>query len=231
MAKPFKAISLAELALEGQKASSAQMLKFDLERRNCDQQKLEALINRAGIPKRYVNKSFDDFCADTEGKQFARDMCQRYADQFEDVLAWGRCMILTGTSGTGKTHLSCAILKRVVEAGYTGLFLTQAEMLRTIRATYSPASKLTEVEVFNRYLSADLLILDEIGVSIGSELTREALIFEVINGRSQAMKPTVILGNLNPKQMEEYLGDRIWDRIQEHRGPLITFDWESYRRV
>ncbi|MBT6550416.1 MAG: ATP-binding protein [Gammaproteobacteria bacterium] len=191
---------------------------------------IEKAVQRAGIPERFICKAFDSYQATATDSMRAKKICQRYADNFTDVLKKGVCMVLTGQAGTGKTHLAISILSQVINNGNTGLFITVSEMLRAIRGTYSPASKKTEQQVFDDFILADLLVLDEVGVSIGDDEKRKAIIFDVINGRYNRMKPTIILGNLTPDEMEQYLGFRVWDRIKESEAPVISFDWGSYRR-
>lgn len=110
------------------------------------------------------------------------------------------------------------------------MYVTVSEMLRHIRSTYSSASTKTEQEVFDDYILVDLLVLDEVGVSIGDEGKRQALIFDVLNGRYSLNKPTIVLSNLLPSEMKEYLGHRVWDRLLEHRAPIVKFNWGSFRR-
>lgn len=194
------------------------------------QRDIERMLSRAGVPPRFQGKEFEGF--DDVGDQArsrAREICKRYADGFDTVLQNGVCMVLTGNPGTGKTHLAIAVLKQVMRRGRTGMFVTVSEMLRTIRATYSASSKESEQQVFERFIGVDLLVLDEIGVAIGDEEKRKALIFDVINGRYNAMRPTIIIGNLKPEKMREYLGPRVWDRLQESEAPTISFAWTSYR--
>ncbi len=135
-----------------------------------------------------------------------------------------------GGPGTGKTHLACAVLGRIIADGYTGLFLTVSEGLRLIRSTYSPGASHTEVEVFEMLTGPDLLVLDEVGVAIGNALTRRAMLFDVLNARYGQMRPTVLIGNLTVPEMEAYLGDRLMDRLQELGSVTLPFTWASYRR-
>ena len=193
------------------------------------QKNLEELINRAGIPRRFKNRTFLSFRAETQQKQQALSICKQYANQFEKMRAGGICLVLTGLPGTGKTHLACSILNKILNDGKSGLFMTVAELLRSIRSTYSPASKQTEQQVYNHLLTADLLVLDEVGIAIGKAEVQEAMIFDVINGRYSDGLPTVLLSNLDPEQMAKFLGERVWDRIKEGDAPVISFGWESYR--
>ena len=78
-----------------------------------------------------------------------------------------------------------------------------------------------------RAAQPDLLILDEIGVQIGSE-HEKLLLFDVLNGRYQQCRPTILISNLSGSDLEAYLGQRVMDRYREC-GAVLAFDWNSYR--
>ena len=44
------------------------------------------------------------------------------------------------------------------------------------------------------FIRPDLLILDEVGVQFGSE-TEKMILFEIINGRYEQLKPTIVISN------------------------------------
>jgi DNA replication protein DnaC len=222
--------SFADLRSIGERAAQDQV---DVNRQAAvdrEQSELEKLFSRSGVPPRFAGKYFDDYVPAGLAQTRAKEICQKYADRFEKLSASGVCMVLTGGTGTGKTHLACSVLRLVMVAGRTGIFLTVTELLRSIRSTYSSSSKETETDVVARFINADLLVLDEIGLSIGKQDIREAQLFDVINGRYAALKPTVLIGNLSPAEMEKYLGVRVWDRVCEGKAPVVVFDWETYRR-
>ena len=78
------------------------------------------------------------------------------------------------------------------------------------------------------FIRPDLLILDEVGVQFGSE-TEKMILFEIINGRYEQLKPTIVISNL-ADALTDYLGERVVDRLREGGGRMLIFDWPSYRR-
>jgi DNA replication protein DnaC len=84
--------------------------------------------------------------------------------------------------------------------------------------------------VFETLTSPDLLVLDEVGVAIGNELTRRAMLFDVLNTRYGQMRPTVLIGNLTAAEMEAYLGERIMERLMDLGSIMVPFTWSSHRR-
>ena len=70
--------------------------------------------------------------------------------------------------------------------------------------------------------------VDEIGVQFGSD-TEKMFIFEVLDGRYNKMKPTILISNLPISGIKECIGDRCIDRLREDGGKVIVFDFESQR--
>ena len=192
---------------------------------------LDHRLGSSAIPKRFVDKSFDGYKADNAGQKRALKVCQEYADYFADHSKAGRCLMLVGRPGTGKTHLSAAIANFVMHAGdWTAAYRPMGSILHAIRDTYDQESARTEGQIISALVSADLLILDEIGASKEKPSDFElATIFAIINGRYEEMRPTMIVSNLPPKELSAAIGDRCVDRLRENGGIVLGFDWESAR--
>jgi DNA replication protein DnaC len=200
------------------------------ERRAARQAAVDRAVGRAGVPARFRDHRIEDFVAEGEAQLRALTLAQEYAANFPAIRARGNCLLLLGAPGTGKTHLACAILAQVIQAGYTGLFLSVSEALRRIRATDSPGASQTEVEVFALLTTPDLLVLDEVGVAIGDEAKRRAILFDVLNARYNELRPTILIGNLTATELAGYLGERTMERLSESGSALVAFTWASYRR-
>lgn len=202
-----------------QRAQAAQCLQRQVERR----------FHMSALPPRYLTRTFDNYRAETDGQMKALAVTKRYADNFDHCLETGAGMILAGRPGTGKTHLACAIANQLIQEGRTALFITVAAMLRMIRETYGNRDGgKTEQQVINELRQIDLLIIDEVGVQRGTE-AEEHLLFEVLNERNAYYRPTVMISNLNAKEMTAYVGERSMDRMREGGGKFVAFDWDSYR--
>ncbi|MGC8384980.1 ATP-binding protein [Pseudomonas aeruginosa] len=77
-------------------------------------------------------------------------------------------------------------------------------------------------------MAPDLLILDEVGVQYGKEAELVTL-FDVMNARYSACKPSIVLSNLTLEEIEVFLGQRVMDRLRENGGRAVSFNWESER--
>jgi len=167
------------------------------------------------VPRRFLNRNFENYLAVTRGQRQALEVCRGYAKGFEQMRRRGGGLLLLGGPGTGKTHLACAILAQVIQAGHTGLFLSVSGALRIIRDAYSPRGQRTETEALALLTAVDLLVLDEVGVAIGNASTRRAMLFDILNDRYAELRPMILIGNLTAAELERYLGERIMERLMD----------------
>lgn len=191
--------------------------------------KIEQLLDRSGIPLRFQGRTFSNYRAESVGQRIALTACRAYAEGWKATAERGSSMVLAGGPGTGKTHLACAIARHVAEHEMAAaLFITTTEMLRHIKTTYRKDSPRTERQAMADFIDTpDLLIVDELGVQVGSD-HEKLLLFEILNERYQWMKPTILISNLTAAELEAYLGHRTMDRYREC-GSVIGFDWPSHR--
>lgn len=219
--------------LQIKKAQEEERERIAEERKNAKiaakQRQLEEKTGAARIPKRFQNKTFADYIAETPQQQRALEACRDYAHNFSDNLAAGRCLILSGNVGTGKTHLAAAIADYIVrETEYTAVFRSLHSILQAIKSTYGSDAQNTEGEVLQLFTSPDLLIIDEVGATKSSEFEL-ATIFAIINTRYEDNLPTVVITNLEAAELKNAIGDRCTDRLREGGGRAIAFTWESKR--
>ena len=97
---------------------------------------------------------------------------------------------------------------------------------RSISLTVTNSAE-SEQGVIDRLIEPCLLIVDEVGVQVGSD-HEKLLMFEVLNGRYQSMRPTILISNLSVDELETFLGHRVMDRYREC-GAVLPFDWKSHR--
>ena len=185
--------------------------------------------NASGVPPRFQGASFESYQPGNPRAQKNLAALREYAARFERYRALGLSLILCGKTGTGKTHLACAVLRALAfEHGVCGKYRTAYRAVQEIRASYK-SSDVTELQVLKEFVRPDLLVLDEVGVQFGTDAER-LLLFEALNGRYEDVKPTIVVSNLEPKAIGDYLGDRVMDRLMDNGGATLVFDWQSHRR-
>lgn len=179
------------------------------------------------LPVRFQNVSFDNYQAKNKGQQKAKEICNRYVDEIGGKIAQtGGGLIFCGRPGTGKTHLALAIGRELSKMGLRVVYRNLANLVREVRSTWKEegASESAMIKNFQMY---DLLIIDEIGVQSGTDNERNIL-FEIVNGRYENVRPTIIISNRDVKEVAELISERSVDRITEG-GAIIPFNWESNR--
>ncbi len=209
-------------------AKAAKLAEEAVRRAGDRQQKVATLVARSCIPARFADRTFDGYAAVERGQKIALSVCRAYAEKWPEKCDDGGSLVLTGGPGTGKTHLACAIGNAVMrDSLVSALFVPVSAMLRSIKDTYRKGSERSEQQAINDFCRPDLLILDEVGVQVGSD-HEKLLMFEVLNERYQNLLPTILISNLTPDELETFLGQRVMDRYREC-GSVIAFNWASHR--
>lgn len=159
--------------------------------------------------------------------QLERVTPPRYRDATVDhpqVIAWADAVIadplsapsllLTGTTGTGKTHQAYGALRRIAEAGpdrFTAISVNAADLYGELRPT--GAAGATEARL-RQLRAASLLHIDDLCAEKGSPWVEEVT-YRLLNGRYNTLLPTLITTNLPPQQLAEAVGDRVASRLRE----------------
>ncbi len=191
-----------------------------------EQARVERKRCEAGVGLRYVQASFESFIAETNEQAKALSDCVAYA---EHIAAGGHAnLVMSGQVGTGKTMLACAMVNRLLATGRRVRIAKLGDIVRTIKDSWQKTGCKTETEIIRELVQLDLLVIDEVGQQRGTE-TELLLIFEIIDGRYQAMLPTVLISNLDKDGIRDAIGDRAFDRLRQDGGKLVAFNWGSMR--
>ena len=215
--------------------------KLEIQRENELKQeklaKIAELKNLSLISKRYENVSFENTQTGHNAsfdKAFER--CKRYCENHQKVYENGNGIYLFGAKGTGKTHVTACIanelLKKCVPVLLTNLF----EISKAVKSTFQNGFHESEQEFFERLEKVSFLIFDDLGVETFTKNDRDTwlqtLLFDLINRRYNAKKPTIFSSNYSLNELVNLRGiaERTVDRISEMTsGAVFKFDGESMR--
>ncbi|MCP4977665.1 MAG: ATP-binding protein [Maribacter sp.] len=185
-------------------------------------------IKSSGIPQRYWRSIFLDYQVKTVEQEAVIVECKNFAKGDYSGL------IISGTNGTGKTMLASIILNTIIRRtphdnngfdSHKRLYTEAIKMIRCIKDTWR--KKTSEQDAIDKFVKPEVLVIDEIGMQYGSPVEAQ-FITEIINDRYNQRKKTIILGNLNIKEITEIVGDRVVDRFRED-GKLLVCNWKSFR--
>ncbi len=167
----------------------------------------QALLRRARIPTNYANDSFENFSnRGSDDLNHVLLTLSGYCKEFPNVDPPG--LLFTGETGTGKTHLAVAVLKRLIEHGFEGgLFFDYQNLLERIRSGYDPLSGESPREAYEEALEAKILVLDDLGAHRVTDWVEDT-VTSVITYRYNARMPTIVTTNVPDADVGDSLIER-----------------------
>ena len=187
---------------------------------------LKENIKSSGIGKLIERQSFDNFdLSGFEDEESHRRMEYNFATAksfAENFGEGGKNLLFIGKTGTGKTHLSTAIAKAVIERGYEVLYdsaqnIVSAFETDRFKSGYGPYEPKAD-----KYMECDLLILDDLGTEFVNQFTVSCL-YNLLNTRINKGLSTVISTNLSPAELSSKYEDRIYSRIVGSDSQILLF--------
>jgi DNA replication protein DnaC len=139
-------------------------------------------------------------------------------------------VLITGSTGTGKSYLASAIGHQACQLGYKVLYTNTSRLLAQLKMAKADGSAIKEMA---RIEKQDLLILDDFGIQPYDLIGRTCLM-EIIEDR-HGKRSTIITSQLPVKQWYDVIGektiaDAILDRII-HNAQRIQLKGESLRKT
>jgi DNA replication protein DnaC len=199
-----------------------------------DSVRVERLLAEARIPKRYEHCDLESYMPNDPSQKRAKADVARFLEKYP-LIDVG--LLFLGNCGVGKTHLAVSLLKQIIlEKHDFGLFYDFRDLLREIQASWNSVAQASELEVLRPVLSADVLILDELGANKPTEWVRDT-IAHIINCRYNDKKLTIFTSNYPDaaeRPGEETLTDRIGARLRSRLYEMckvIEIKGKDFRQV
>ncbi len=148
-------------------------------------------------------------------------------------------LVLQGTRGSGKTYVACAVVndfntrypvsdtvkERLIKERNNGFSLNDFTSVK------SPCKFITEADLFALYFddfnfrklngpvdefkrAQKLLVIDDVGTLDFEKSRVQSMYLSIIDYRYSEKLPIIITTNLNKKELCDYLGDRVFDRLE-----------------
>ena len=198
-------------------------------------ERVERLFGKSGIKKRFLQRTFESFRRNTEGRERSYRIAKEYAENWQKHFEKGEGLYIEGTNGTGKTHLAAAIAIDLLMKGVPVICKTSSDILQDIRKAYD-CKDVSEETIVDMYKNVDLLVIDDLGKEPCTEWS-VSMFYSIINDRYEDMKPTIITTNYGANQLIERMtpkgGDNsavvaIISRLQE-TSMVMTMAWKDMR--
>lgn len=137
-------------------------------------------------------------------------------------------LLLIGTTGTGKTHVSTAIAKEVISQGFDVLYDSTQNILDDFEADKFKSGYNRTESRSDKYLECDLLIIDDLGAEFVTQYSVSAL-YNLINTRQNKGLSTIISTNLSAGELAGKYEGRIYSRIIGADYTVLRFDGKDHR--
>ncbi len=192
------------------------------------------LIEAAKIPRRHGECSLESYnpSKGNSSQLLAFNYAYRLIREYPLV---DRGLVFMGTCGVGKTHLSVAILRGLIEKGIACLFYDFGSLLKEIQNSYNPISQTSELKVLVPIFEAEVVVLDELGALKPTDWVRDTMM-QIINTRYDDRKLTIFTTNyLDERRAErdETLEDRIGVRLRSRLFEMcktVQIEGEDHRK-
>lgn len=142
-------------------------------------------------------------------------------------------LIITGPAGTGKTYFCSAVIEGLITKNKmfsSFRFWGERDLLKRLRMSMKDSSYGDYIDHLQYLIDDDFIIVDDL-FSSGHNQWREEVILELIDYRYRRNLPTIFTSNLNPSQIQEIYGERIFDRLFATQNMHISYEgMESFRR-
>lgn len=134
--------------------------------------------------------------------------CKSYAKEFGSN---SKSLLFQGGPGLGKTHLSLAIAKEVIDSGCGVVYVSAPIIFDRIEKAHFDFQQ-SEYDIINNLTECDLLILDDLGAEFDTKY-KSSVLYNIMNSRMLSSKPTIISTNMKLSDMEKKYDERIVSRI------------------
>ena len=133
--------------------------------------------------------------------------CKEYVENF--------CLpqsgiLMNGGTGLGKTHLSLAVGKEVIEKGYSVIYGSAPDLLKKLEREHFRGNE--DIDTAQLLHECDLLIIDDLGAEFESKFN-DSVIYNLLNTRMNVGRPVIVSTNFQTSELQKRYGDRIASRL------------------
>jgi DNA replication protein DnaC len=173
-------------------------------------------LDRALADQSFENFDFSLYSTEAQGGYLSpRDnmkniynLCKAYTQNFAQEK---KNLLFTGATGLGKTYLSTAIARELLEQGKSVIYISAPEFVRRMESVRFK----DEEGQLEQFFSCDLLILDDLGTENRTAYTM-ATLADIIDYRLRMNKKIIFSTNLNLDALQKFYDERVVSRLLGH---------------
>ena len=156
----------------------------------------------------FSTEPVDNLLSPRENMSRLYQSCKRYAENFD---AQDKSLLFVGATGLGKTYLSTAIARKLLESGKSVIYISAPEFARRVEA----ARFKDEEGVLKQFFDVDMLIIDDLGTESRTAYTVGTLT-DLMDQRIRTAKPMLFSTNLNLEGIQKAYDERVVSRLLGH---------------
>nr|MDH3176456.1 ATP-binding protein [Bacillus pumilus] len=221
----------------------------------CPCKEVKKLSNRlmsARLPEEFKDASLNSFDINVYDKPESKEraanakrVAKNYVLKFEKMRELGKGLyFFSKEKGSGKTRLAASILLAITKTHdmvydketkkYKPLkiiYSSTADLIGEIKSTFDSESKVKSTDIMDAVKTADLVVLDDIGVEKITDFVEETFT-RILDYRVQHKKPTILTSNLSIDELDTiYKNGRISSRVEKLAFPVIMPDEKIRKKI
>lgn len=191
---------------------------------SCFKQALaDEAYNSSNIAELMKKNNFDTFNFDFYSKEkenykespfenimWIYNRTKKFCDEFDTM---DKSLLFYGTTGLGKTFLSCAAAKELIERGKNVIYVRSSKLFNMFEDYRF--GRMKDRTLIDRLYDCDLLIIDDLGAEAANKFN-DSILFDVFDERISRGKKLIISTNLDIKELGKTYSMRFVSRIMEN---------------
>lgn len=199
---------------------------------NCYRKALnKEAASRTKLARLMEDQTFKSFKLDLYPEGTARKNMERVynkvKDYAENFSAKSGNLLFTGGTGVGKTFLSSAVARHVIDKGFSVVYDSISNIISEFEAVKFNKSQID----LSKYDTCDLLIIDDLGTEMITQFS-ESVVYTLLNNRINMRKPMIVSTNINAERVGEMYSQSVVSRLSGEFMilPFMGNDLRQFRK-